>query len=83
MTEEIKAPRKRRSVEELKAFHAAELKRLDENDKREAIRLLSGAYDDVQKATTYKLGPPTEAVGQNLKTATEQLKQALAKLGIK
>lgn len=80
MTEETKAPRKRRTPEELRAHYAEKLKGLEENDKREAIRLLSGAYDDVQKATTYQ---PAASAKADLATASQAIKGALSKLGVK
>lgn len=80
MSEESKAPRKRRSPEELRAHYAEKLKGLDENEQREVIRLLSGAYDDLQKATTYK---PSATAKAEIVVASTGIKAALAKLGVK
>lgn len=56
MTDETKTPepaqplRKRRTVDEIRAYHEAELKRLAEREKAEVIRLLAHAHDLVAEA---------------------------------
>lgn len=53
MSEEQKT-RKRRSPEELRAHYQEKLKGIEENEKREVIRILSGILDDLNKISTFK-----------------------------
>ena len=77
MTEEKKeSVRKRRTPEELRAHYQAKLKEIEEDEKKEVIRLLSGVHDDLQKASTYKCAPQLAAV-------ISATKAALAALGVK
>lgn len=69
--------RKRRTPEELRAHYQEKLKGLEENEKREVIRLLAGVADDLQKASTYKCCPKPES-----DTAIAQIRMALKKLGM-
>ena len=75
MNEEAKKQeRKRRTPEELRAHYQEKLKGLEENEKREVIRLLSGVADDLQKASTYKCCPQPE-VNQAIHSITSALKK--------
>jgi hypothetical protein len=56
MTEDTKQPRRRRTPEELRAFYEQKIKNVEDGERREVIRLLSGVHDDLQKASTYKPG---------------------------
>ena len=76
MSEEAKQTKKRRSIEELRAHYQEKLKGLEENEKREVIRLLAGVADDLQKASTYKCSPKPES-----DAAIAQVRAALKKLG--
>lgn len=77
--EESEKPRKRRTPEELRAHYQAQLQKVDENEKREVIRLLSGVADDLQKATTFVCSKPVPEIAAMIATA----KAALLKLGVK
>ena len=76
MSEEAKQTRKRRSIEELRAHYQAKLNGIEENEKREVIRLLAGVADDLQKASTYKRSPKPET-----DAAIAQVRAALKRLG--
>lgn len=77
MSEEEPKPRKRRTPEEIRADLQAKLKELDEFEKRDVIRLLSGVHDDLVKASTFKQAPQPE-----VKQAIQTVKAALEKLGV-
>lgn len=78
MSEETTAPtRKRRTVEEIRAFHEAELKKLAEREKAELLKLLSGVHDDLAAAATHPQAKPFVAA---LAAALTQTKAALAAL---
>ena len=76
MSEETKQTRKRRTPEEIRAHLQEKLRGLDENEKREVIRLLSGVADDLQKASTYKCCP------KEIAATIAQTKTLLKSLGV-
>lgn len=77
MSEEQKT-RKRRSPEELRAHYQEKLKGIEENEKREVIRILSGILDDLKKISTYRCSAGAskgdlEAVGVCVESVLKRL----------
>ena len=79
MSEEDKMVRRRRTPEELRVHYQEKLKGIEDGEKREVIRLLSGIADDLQKATTFACSKPIQEVAGMIAAC----KAALAKLGLK
>ena len=78
MSEETTKPvRRKRTVEELKAHYSAKLKEVEEKEKMELLRLLSGAHDDLFAASTH---PQAKICAAPIQAALAQTKAALAAL---
>lgn len=80
MTEEKTTPtptKRRRTAEEIRAWHEQEILRLAAHEKVELIRLLSGVHDDLQSTTTHPAGKPHAGA---INAALTQIKAVLAAL---
>jgi hypothetical protein len=77
--EQEEKSRKRRTPEELRAHYQEKLKGLEEDEKRDVIRLLSGVHDDLVKISTYTAAKALT----ELTAILSAVRGALAKLGVK
>lgn len=77
MSEEEKK-RRRRTREELEAYHQQKLTELAQEERKDAIRLLAGIYDDLRKLTTYKCA---DEVKDNISKAIEHVGMASSQVG--
>jgi hypothetical protein len=68
-------PRKRRTVEEIRAWHEAEIKALEQKEKNEVHRLLAHAHDTLKQAGALKAGKtlPVAPLTSTISTWIQQL----------